>query len=234
MLQSHGRSGWRYLGRMLGVAVLAASLLTAVHVASAADDTDSKTSREREALRRAQDALHKSQEASSALERSRAEAEQKLKASTDELEQQARAARSAQASLRAQQEDLKKATDAQVDLAAKLEAANRQITALTDQQRELSGQLAARDSDLRQVRQDLQANVDGRGSCEVKNLKLYEYSASLLQQYRDKGVWSALLQKDPVFGIREVGVENVVQEYREKLATQKLAPGVVQEPSKKP
>jgi hypothetical protein len=45
-----------------------------------------------------------------------------------------------------------------------------------------------------------------------------------LQAYRKKGVWASLSQKDPVLGLKEVDVENVVQEYRLKFASQQIKP----------
>jgi len=177
--------------------------------------------REREMLHRAQEALRSSQQNNSDLERSKIEAEQKLKASADELATTSRTAKSAQTALRTQ---LQAATASQTDLTRKLEEATRQLTALTIKQRDTATQLSARESELIQVRQDLRQSDALKTSCEAKNVQLYEYSQALLQQYQKKGVWSALAQKDPVLGIKEVGIENVVQEYQEKLAAQKLAP----------
>ena len=60
--------------------------------------------------------------------------------------------------------------------------------------------------------------------CEAKNLTLYQYSMDLLKAYRNKGVWASLEQKDPVLGLKDVDVQNVVQEYRVKLSAQKTQP----------
>jgi hypothetical protein len=61
-------------------------------------------------------------------------------------------------------------------------------------------------------------------SCEDKNLKLYGYADEVLGLYKNKGVWAALSQKEPVLGLKEVDVENVVQEYQQKFASQKIKP----------
>ncbi len=37
-------------------------------------------------------------------------------------------------------------------------------------------------------------------------------------------MWASLLQKEPVFGLKQVGVENVVQEYQLKYDAQKVKP----------
>ena len=83
--------------------------------------------------------------------------------------------------------------------------------------------MAAREAELKQARQALEQSKSANASCEAKNLKLYEYSQGLLQQYQRKGVWAALKQKEPTLGIGKVGVETVVQEYHEKFESQRLA-----------
>ena len=188
-------------------------------VAGAADQ-DSKAAREHEMLRRTQEALRESQAEASELTAGKAAAEQKVKAASDQLETARRESRNAAASLRAQ---LQTATGAQAELTQKLAEAARQLAALTDKQRETAGQLTERESQLKRVQQDLESSKTANTSCEAKNLKLYEYSQALLDRYHKKGVWAALAQKEPVFGIKEVGIENVVEEYRGKLDEQRAA-----------
>jgi hypothetical protein len=53
---------------------------------------------------------------------------------------------------------------------------------------------------------------------------LYGYAEAMLDKYRNKGVWASLSQKDPVLGLKNVEVENVVQEYQLKFDSQKLKP----------
>ena len=40
-----------------------------------------------------------------------------------------------------------------------------------------------------------------------------------------KGVWAALAQKEPT-GIKEVSVENLLQEYQQKLDAQRIKPAL--------
>ncbi len=182
-------------------------------------DSDSKVSREREMLRRTQQALRETEAQKSDLSRSKLEAEQKLQTAATELEQARGAARSAQSTLRTQ---LAAAQAAQAELAARLEEANRQLASASARQKETEGQLSARSSELEVVRQDLDKSNATGAACEAKNVKLFEYSQALVDRYKNKGVWEALKQKDPVLGLSNVGVENVVQEYREKLDSQKI------------
>lgn len=60
-------------------------------------------------------------------------------------------------------------------------------------------------------------------SCEAKNTRLYVYGRELLERYQSKGFWSSLAQKEPFTGIKSVEIENLLEEYREKLDEQKLS-----------
>jgi len=210
---------------MLRQSVAVAALLlvaTGMTVATAADQ-DSRAAREREMLHRAQEALRQSEQQNGELGRAKAEADQKLKDAATQLDSARKDSKAAQSAL---QSKLKDAAAAQADLTQQLERAKQQIAQLITQQQETTKRLGAREAELKQTQKDLQSSTTANASCEAKNLKLYEYSTELVQQYHKKGVWSALAQKEPVFGIKEVGVENVVQEYQEKLASEKLSPAV--------
>lgn len=209
------------LGRTAAAGAMAL-VLTLGGVAHGADP-DSKLLREREMLRRAQESLRQSQADNAELARAKVEAEQKLKEATAQIDAARSASKSAQSSQSALHTQLQTATASQTELTQKLDDANRQLLALGARQKETAGQLSTSESQLRQVRQDLESSRATNNSCEAKNLQLYQYSQDLVQRYEKKGVWAALTQKEPVFGIREVGMQNVVQEYQEKLAIQKIA-----------
>jgi hypothetical protein len=83
-------------------------------------------------------------------------------------------------------------------------------------------QLEDKQAEAKRLSQALAQSKADKDSCEAKNDKLYEYGQAILQNYRKKGVWDALTQKDPVFGVKDVEIENLVQEYRDKLDSQKM------------
>ena len=58
--------------------------------------------------------------------------------------------------------------------------------------------------------------------CEKKNMALYEMNVDILDRYKNKGVLSALLQAEPFTQIKNVEMENILQEYKEKLESQKM------------
>jgi chromosome segregation ATPase len=210
-------------------AAIASSLLIAWSVlgtAAAADD--SKNSREREMLRRAQEALRQSQTESSALAQGKSDAEQKLKAAGAQLDSLRNNSKSEQAGLRAK---LKAAADSEAGLTSQLEAARQQLAALSAKQTETARMLNERETLLKRVQSDLDASRAAGSSCEAKNVKMYEYSQELARRYESKGVWTAMRQKEPVTGIGGVGMENLLQEYREKAASQRVQAAAPTQPA---
>ncbi|MBV8145659.1 MAG: hypothetical protein JO184_11680 [Gammaproteobacteria bacterium] len=199
-------------------AAVTALLLSSVGPLPAAD-TDVHAAREREMLRRTQEALRESQaqNAELAAQKTAAEkqADEKLQAAAVELDATRKKSRSAQAALQTQ---LESALSKQTELTGLLADVNRQLSALASKQQTTAG-------DLRQTQQDLQASKASTASCEAKNLQLYRYSQELMTRYQKKGVWASLEQKDPLLGIKEVGIENVLQEYQGKLDAEKITPG---------
>ena len=55
---------------------------------------------------------------------------------------------------------------------------------------------------------------------------LYETGLEVLDKYKNKGIWDAFMQQEPVTGLNEVEVENIIEEYRHRLYKQKFTPQV--------
>lgn len=58
--------------------------------------------------------------------------------------------------------------------------------------------------------------------CEKNNLTLYELNMELLEKYKNKGVWGSFIQAEPFTQIKRVEIENILQEYKGKLDSQKI------------
>ena len=204
------------LVRLFGTAVL----IGIQSVATAADD--SKTAREHELLHRAQQQLQQLQQENADLQRAKNDAESKLKTASDQLGASQSGARSAQARNAALSGDLKKAQDTQADLSAKLDETNRVLAAMTQKQVDTAARLAARETEVNNLNTALTQSRSSASSCEAKNEKLYQYGQVLLQRYENKGVWAAMTQKEPFVGTKEVDIQNTVQEYHDKLASERI------------
>jgi chromosome segregation ATPase len=204
------------------LAVMTVSLLLgAAWIPSAQAEEEAGAARVREMLRRTQEALRQAQSDNADLTRARADAEQKLKAATQQLEAAQNGARAAAASLGAK---LSTTESARAELERRFGSVSEQLAATSAKLTDTSRDLNERNAALAATTQSLELSKAANASCENKNLTLFSYSEEVLQQYKNKGVWAALAQKEPVFGLREVDVENVVQEYRMKFAAQKAKP----------
>jgi predicted nucleic acid-binding Zn-ribbon protein len=65
-----------------------------------------------------------------------------------------------------------------------------------------------------ELEQRLQAQTDNFKLCYANNKKLFDLNRELLARYQEKGVVDAMKQKEPFTGIKEVEVENLVQDYQ--------------------
>jgi chromosome segregation ATPase len=203
-----------FLAGLIAAALLVCTLPTIVHAAD-----DEAVVRAKEMLRRTQEALRQAQSDSADAVRAKTDAEQQLQAAAKRIDAEQSSSKTAQAALNAK---LTAAQGAQAELERRLIDSNGQLAAANAKLGETSQKLGARDTELAQIRQVLEQSKTANASCEDKNLKLYSYAEAVLERYKNKGVWSALAQKEPVFGLKEVGVENVVQEYQAKFASQKV------------
>ncbi|MCI0749540.1 MAG: hypothetical protein L0Y32_03190 [Nevskiales bacterium] len=61
--------------------------------------------------------------------------------------------------------------------------------------------------------------------CATKNARLHELNSELLQRYADKGVFDALVQREPLTGLKQVELENRVQDLQDKLDEQRVVTG---------
>lgn len=63
----------------------------------------------------------------------------------------------------------------------------------------------------------LQKQTQNFSVCYENNKKLYDISTQLIGRYENKGFADVLKQKEPLTGIKQVEIENLVQDYRYQL-----------------
>jgi hypothetical protein len=78
---------------------------------------------------------------------------------------------------------------------------------------ELFRQEQAVANDLDQKLTDKVAQFD---QCRDHNLNLFEVNKEILGQYKDKGFWDVVASNEPFTGIKQVEIENIIQEYQFK------------------
>ena len=84
-----------------------------------------------------------------------------------------------------------------------------------EQLRLLQSEGKARDATIAAREQEMKA-------CEAKNAQLYTYGNELLEKYRKQGLFDRLLRAEPFLQLKQVQVENYIEEYRDKLDAQRI------------
>jgi chromosome segregation ATPase len=111
------------------------------------------------------------------------------------------------------------------------------------QQQEAAAALAAKDAELARTAAALQAQTGAREEwqqrfgqqvrlvteCSEKNERLVKLGAELLARWQGKGVMDALKQREPLLGLGDVQMFNLVQAYRDKTDNEKFVPRVERE-----
>jgi chromosome segregation ATPase len=111
------------------------------------------------------------------------------------------------------------------------------------QQQEAAAALAAKDAELARAAAALQAQTGARDEwqqrfaqqvrlvteCSEKNDRLVKLGAELLARWQGKGVMESLKQREPLLGLGDVQMFNLVQAYRDKTDNEKFVPRVERE-----
>jgi len=75
-----------------------------------------------------------------------------------------------------------------------------------------------------QLEAQLKRQTNNFSVCYENNKKLYDLNTQLLTRYENKGFSDVLAQKDPFTGIKQVEIENLVQDYRYQLDDLRVQP----------
>lgn len=202
---------------------LTAFALASIFLSHSAWSEDKGASREREALRRAQQQVQQIRQEKTTLEEKIAGFEQEKTTLAQERDKLVGAV---QARARSEGAKLQLALDAmtqekQTLLAQKVELEQR-LADLTTKQSGTERELAKTQGQQKQVETTLLARDQQVASCEDKNAKLYQHGRDLIAQCRDRSATDAVLRLEPFTGIGRVAIENLLEEYRDKVDAQKI------------
>lgn len=81
-----------------------------------------------------------------------------------------------------------------------------------------NNQLSLVHAELQKLQEFTVSELD---SCEDKNIKMYQATRGMLKEYAGQSLWERLVQAEPVFQFNSVELENIIQEYEDKLIEQK-------------
>ncbi|HVT34931.1 MAG TPA: hypothetical protein VHE37_05085 [Nevskiaceae bacterium] len=193
-------------------AALLGLLLPLMQVSLAvAADNNSAEARLREQLRQTAVALRQLQDENGDLKTKLADAEAHAKSAGDDAANAQHAL--AQEKIRSTDLD-RKLGDANSQLAqlqVSYQAATKTISSATAQNDKLTADLG---------------ELQGRyGTCVSRNAELVNIGNQLVESYRNKGVWAALLDAEPVTGLHRVELERAAQEFHARIIDSTLPAG---------
>lgn len=122
------------------------------------------------------------------------------------------------ARLNAEVEDVRKKFG---DLRGKAQTA---LTQFKEQSDNLTGKLRDTEARLLELQQAHTKQTSDLQVCAQYNVNLYDSHRTLLKDYDRKGVFSSLLQLEPVTGLKQVAVENMIEQYRERIDQWQIKP----------
>ena len=133
------------------------------------------------------------------------------------LQEEKQAAEAKEAEIKAKEKDLAKNKK-------KLDKLQSTLELWQTEYEKLKKQLAATRTELALARNEsefhktlFETQTGNFKTCERHNKELVQVGFDLLNAYEGKSVSDALKQNDPFFGLKQVEIENLVQEYRHQL-----------------
>lgn len=200
---------------------IAAALLVGMVLSLATAHAADKENREREALKRMQQNAAKLQAEKSALEREKQELTAKMNAATKDLDglkgEAARNKRRA-AILDKEVETLRQEN---AGLKSQLESTSKTLADTSGQCKEAATLAEQNQKRAELVNTNLKSmfakEEEDRKSCQTNNRKLRTVAHEILDRYQKKGVFESLRQAEPFVGIKSVEIENLVQDYWDKI-----------------
>ncbi len=204
------------------LAILLAGLLCAApHIAIAQQQANPVEQRLKEQLKAAMLQIRTAESERATLQAAQTERDQKIKTLTDQV-----------AALTKQSAEDKEASDKAVaklndelvvksaditrinELLVKSDAAGKRVEEMAKKTEAQRASLAAQAIELQRTVADQRA----------KNAKMYEAGIEVLSRYEKFGLGTALTAREPFVGITRVKFENLIQDYGDKLADQRIKP----------
>lgn len=194
----------------IGACLLVLASLAAIPVHGADDKKAGK-----DATKRLQQMLRKSEQEKNQLMQEKAATEGQLKEAGEKLDAAQRKAGGLSSRVSALTRELDGVKAERDALTEKLAEARKTLA-------DTSEKLSAAESDNRGLRDVGARQKEAIALCGQRNVKLYEYGNELLGAYQGKGCASALMQAEPFTRLKRIEVENMVEDYRDKLDEQKF------------
>lgn len=184
--------------------------------------SDERLNRQRELLLSVQQQLQEASEQVSTLE------EEKKKLTLD-LEQATKTAKNATAKAMRLTKKLKEEQATRKQTENELIGTKQKLAETAAQLAETAKSLAQTSNNLEQMGTEkkkletIKANNEREiAICQDKNAKLYGYGRELMTKYENKSCADSLIQTEPFTGLKKVEIENLLENYRDKLDDQRI------------
>lgn len=107
------------------------------------------------------------------------------------------------------------------EVKTRLEQTNSRLLEVIEKYKVLSQAKNELNDELANLKAKNDTTMQQLGTCEERNVKLYESGKDLMEKYQSKGALSGVLQDEPLLQFNSVEMENIVQEYEDKLKSGK-------------
>jgi chromosome segregation ATPase len=205
---------------------LVALVLSVSAPAQAVDKTVDKAARRLQLqLQNLQQQLQEAQDAKAKVEADKAEVDKQLLEQTEQVTKLT-------AALRKASDSLKSSEGTRAQLVANVSSLEKQLAdqklsseeAAALKARELVAYTRLRDEQQSALQRKHDDQVAQVAECTTKNTKLIRLSGELLDRYRGKSVKDVLTQREPVLGLGDVQMFNLVQDYRDRADAERFTP----------
>ena len=210
-----------------------ALVLSASAPTQAADKTVDKAARRLQLqLQNLQQQLQEAQDAKAKVEADKAEVDKQLLEQTEQVAKLT-------AALHKAGDSLKSSDATRAQLTANVAALEKQLAdekrsheeAAALKARELVAYTRLRDEQQTTLQRKHDDQIAQLAECTAKNTKLIRLSGELLDRYRGKTVKEVLTQREPVLGLGDVQMFNLVQDYRDRADAERVTPSTPPAPA---
>ncbi|MBY0469263.1 MAG: hypothetical protein K2Q07_09830 [Burkholderiaceae bacterium] len=212
--------------------LMALGLSVGAQVQAADKPVDKAARRMQLQLQSLQQQLQDAQSAKAKIETEKAEVDKRLLEQTEQVTKLT-------AEMRKSSEGLKSTQAARLQLTANVAALEKQLAdekrnseeAAALKARELAAYIRSRDEQQASLQRKHDDQVTQVAECTAKNTKLIRLSGELLERYRGKTVKDVLTQREPVLGLGDVQMFNLVQDYRDRADAERFTPSSMPAPA---
>lgn len=105
---------------------------------------------------------------------------------------------------------------------AALDKTTQDLAALRDQHQIALRDLKANDAQRKELSKSLVQRDQSLATCNEKNARLHDFGLQLVKVYDKPSTYEAVLRTEPFTQIKRVELENILQDYRDKLDEQRV------------